>query len=71
MCLEGASETKAKGEWTNIVLLLVCQQVSEFFLKRHGHKQGVHCLFSFVMENSCLRQLEFLAGSNILDSLGW
>ena len=33
MCIEGASETKAKGEWTNIVLLLVCQQVSEFFLE--------------------------------------
>ena len=31
----------------------------------------VHCLFSFVMENPWLRQLEFIAGSSILDPLGW
>ena len=30
---------------------------------------GLHCLFSFVMENSCLRHLEFWACPNILDQL--
>ena len=32
---------------------------------------GVQYMFSFVMENSCLRQLEFLAGLNLLDPRVW
>ena len=38
--IECASETKVKGEWTKLVLLLVSKQVSAHFCRKTIHKQG-------------------------------
>ena len=36
--VEGAFETKANGEWTSIVLLLLSQQLSEYFVEMDTNK---------------------------------